>query len=63
MPNQQKLFDKGQAGAIEQDTTTVFSKFEREVIGVIKKSHGNVSSKGQKEIEDILDKYASKVKE
>lgn len=63
MPNQQRLFNKGKAGATEQDTTKIFSNFEREVIGVIRKSHGVVSTRGQNEIEEILDNYTNKVNE
>lgn len=62
MSEQQNLFDKREAGRTEQDTTKILSNFEREVIGVIRKNHGVVSSKGQNEIESKIEKYTKEWK-
>ena len=58
MQEQKNIPEKGKADGTKQDETKVLVLFERELVGVIRKGHGAISSKGQKEIEQLIEKYA-----
>ena len=63
MQKQQRISNEGKAAGNEQNTTQILSNFEREIVGVIRKGRGSVSSKGQTEIEKIIDKYSVNLKQ
>ena len=57
MHKQEDLFNTGKTGRIEQDQARLFREFERDIIGIIRKGKGSISSKSQKEIREIIDAY------
>jgi len=55
MHKQQNLSIERDAGDLTQDKTAIFGSFERELIGLLRKTHSSL--KTLNEIDKLIDKY------
>ena len=60
MSRQENLFNERETGRTEQDAPRLFREFERDLIGIIRKGRGSISTKSQKELREVIDSYAKR---